>query len=353
MSAFKKLVYCDFEFPKKLRSSNSHFSPFASGDAKWFWDQTVRFILKSNIQLNINTQKFSKSIKNKDGDTFFELWNLWKRSANGECEIHFLEEHQIKFAENIIATEDATQYAFLIKESTAVAQHYAKSWGVVAFSPESWTSNANAKKLGYLYRDSGCVIPKSERRTWADILRSKDNHLSDCNSLIIIDNYLLRKKTSIDKNLYPILEELLPITLDENRQFHLTIVTADKDLNRFSDIFEDLETRISERRPKLPIKIELYVENGIGSLHDRAIITNNAMVELPGGFDLIGKTDMTTKETTIRIQYPGIQSFSDICDGTYIRTIACCREIIRKIRKGCGGEYWSSYDEGEINRMLS
>lgn len=350
MATYKKLVYCDFEFLKKLRSSNSHFSPFASGDAMMFWINALRFVCKSNIQLNADIQTFNKIAKRKDGDTLFELW---KRVANGECEIHFLEEHNVKFVENKICMDDALQCAYLIKEKKAVAQHYAKNLGVVAISVDSWRDNTSAKQLEFLFKDSGCEIPKSERKSWADILRSREYQLFNCNAMIITDNYLLKDPISIQKNLYPILDELLPQTLSEGRIFHLTIVAADRNQERYASVYTELEKKISAIRPNLSISIEMYVEYGIGSLHDRAIITNNTKVEVPGGFDLINKSGKTTKETKVSILYPGIQSFSDSCDGTYTRLLDNCRQIIRKIRNGNGGKFWSTYNDDEINRLLS
>lgn len=350
MATYKKLVYCDFEFLKKLRNSNAHFSPFASGDAMMFWINTLRFVIRSNIQLNINTQTFKDNIRDREGDTFFELW---KRVANGECEIHFLEEHNVKFVENKVCMEDALLYAYLIKEGKAVAQHYAKSLGVVAISADSWRDNTTAKQYEHLYRDSGCEIPKSEKLRWAGILRSKEYQLSNCNAMIITDNYLLKDSISIQKNLYNILDELLPKTLSKGRIFHLTIVAANQNPERYASVFSELKKRISTMRPDLSIRIEMYVECGIGSLHDRAIVTNNVKIEVPGGFDMINKKDITTKETQVSILYPGIQSCSDPCDGTYARLLANCRQIIRKIRNGNGGEYWSNYEDGEVNRLLS
>ena len=100
------------------------------------------------------------------------------------------------------------------------------------------------------------------------------------------------------------------------------------------------------------IKVEIYVEQGIGSLHDRTIITNNVKIEVPGGFDLINKSDKTTKETKVSILHPGVQSCSDPCDGTYLRILVNCHEIIRKIRNGSGGRYWSTFENNKINRLL-
>lgn len=70
------------------------------------------------------------------------------------------------------------------------------------------------------------------------------------------------------------------------------------------------------------------------------------------GFDLINKNDLTTKETKVSILYPGIQSCSDPCDGTYARLLANSRQIIRKIHNGNGGQYWSNYSDGKINRLI-
>ena len=350
MATYKKPVYCDFEFLKKLRSSNGRFSPFGSNEAMLLWLNTLQFLLKSKVQLNIDTKTFQKQIRKRDGDTFFELW---KRVANGECEITFLEEHNAKFYEQRLTSTEGLLNAYLINEKKAVANHHGKKHGVVTITPDCWQDNETAKGKSYLFKDNGWATQKGEYRTWGEMLRSNEYRLADCNSMIIIDNYILKNSIAIEKNLYPILRELLPQELDQKTEFHLTIITENnpnkpQDFNR---IYTSIRKKIEEYFPKLKLQFDLYESSGKGEFHDRTIITNNAIISCEGGFDLINSSGKISKNTKWSILYQGIHSCDGATDVSYCNIVAIASNVVRDIKAGKGGKCYPENNKF-CNRLL-
>lgn len=351
MAAYKKPVYCDFEFLKKLRSSNGRFSPFGSNDAMQMWLNTIKFLLKSKVQLNIDTQTFQKQIRKRDGDTFFELW---KRVANGECEISFLEEHNVKFYEQRLISAEGLMNAYLINEKKAIVNHHGKKYGIVTITPDCWQDNESARQKSYLFTECGWAAQKGEYSSWAEILRSKEYKLSDCNSMIIIDNYILKEDATIENNLFPILKELLPSELDRKVEFHLTIITEsnEKDDQYFHKKYSLINKKIEGWFPNLKLQFDLYVQTGKGKFHDRVIITNNAMISCEGGFDLIGKDGKAKKLTQWHIIHQGIHACDGGYDVNYRNTISQALKVIRKIKSDGGGKCYSRNCKF-FNRLLN
>lgn len=353
MATYKKPVYCDFEFLKKLRSSNGRFSPFGSNDAMQMWLNTLQLLLKSRVQLNIDTQVFHKQTRNREGDTFFELW---KRVANGECEISFLEEHNTKFYESKLASHDGVMNAYLINEKNSIANHHSKKYGVVTLTPDCWRDNESARKKSYLFKDCGWAAQKDEYKNWAEILRSKEYRLSDCNSMIIIDNYILKNDLVIENNLFPILKELLPPELDKRIEFHLSIITEktkdDQDSKYFQGKYSFIKKKIEGLFPNLKLQFDLYIQEGKGEFHDRVIITNNTMISSEGGFDLINRNGKITKHTKWSIIHQGIHACDGGFDVSYLNTISAASAVVRKIKSGCGGKCYPQNSQF-CNRLLN
>ena len=337
MATYKKPIYCDFEFLKKVRNSNGCFSTFGSNDAMKFWLNTLQLLLKSKVQLNIDTKTFLNHTKNGEGDTFSELW---KRVANGECEISFLEDHNTKFYENKLASSDGVKSAYLINEKVSIANHNSKKYGVVIITPDCWQDNESARKKAYLFMDNGWAATKGEHKNWSDILRSGEYKLSECNSMVIIDNYIAKSDLVIEKNLYPILKELLPCELNKNTKFHLTIMTKKSRPYGFNynELYNALKNKINELFPNLKLQFDLYLEDGIGEFHDRAIITNNAMICCDGGFDLINSRGKMSKHTKWSIVYQGIHICEGATDVSYYNLMQEARKLTKKLRSGVGGE---------------
>lgn len=344
MAGYKKSVYCDFDFLKQLRRSNGCLSPFGNNDAMRMWLNALNLLCKSKVQLNIDVKTFQGQIRKRTGDTLFELW---KRVANGESEISFLEEHNVKFYENRLASPEGVMYAYLVNEKRGVVNHLGKKYGVVTITPDCWKGNEAAREKAYLFKDCGWAVKKGESKSWGEMLRSGEYRLSDCNSMIIIDNYILKNNIVIEKNLYPILKVLLPPELDKNIEFHLSIITEDNHAPHqdFGGIYISIRRKIEEMFPNLRLKFDLYVTSGIGEFHDRTIITNNVIISCGGGFDLINSRGKISKNTEWRILHQGIHVCDGATDESYSNIISTALSVIERIKAGNGGRYYPQDSE--------
>ena len=126
--------------------------------------------------------------------------------------------------------------------------------------------------------------------------------LSPCNSLIIIDPYILKgnwnprfatKTNSIELNLIPLLQKIIPQQIEI--PFHLSIfsqaygcvIDTNNNANG-EEVFNYLDKKIHELWPN--IIFSLYhiktTGDGDGDFHSRHILTNNMAINAEDGFDL-------------------------------------------------------------------
>lgn len=344
MAPYRKEVYCEFEFLKKFRNSNGHFSPLDSTDALNVWIGIAKFAQKSHLRLDVDAQKFKKSIKRGDA-----LFSLWKKATEGSCKISFINEHKKEFFEQQIVDSDGLNKVYLLSKNNAICKDFAKKYGVVILTPICWQSNEQAKKVEYLFKDCGSVVEKNREFEWNGILRSEYN-LSHCNAAVIIDNYIHKNNKD---NLLKIVDCILPESL-RNTTFHLTILTEKNEKSEpYEQIYRRLVDNIKKTKPQLHCEVELYVKNGKGEFHDRTILTNNAKIDSGAGFSIRMGKGISENATEIHILHPGIQDCSDTCDISYFNILSEAKKMIQQIEKGCG--HGERYPKGETckNRLIN
>ena len=185
-----------------------------------------------------------------------------------------------------------------------------------------------------------------------DVLQSQHN-LSNCNSIVIIDNYILKSLNNLEEILNALLPRQIPGVTREDK-FYLTIITAKDKSNTRNDenIYRQLVEKIKQIRPNLDFELDLFVEQNTSSntFHDRYILTNNVIIKSGGWFDLI-KNGKATKQTEVSILHPGIQSINDACDDEYMGVI---NRVTSKV-VGCTNEgQWKHYPANEPchNRLI-
>ena len=164
------------------------------------------------------------------------------------------------------------------------------------------------------------TISKRQRIDWNTILKHA-RHV--CNSLVICDLYVLK---NLEKNLFPILETLIPDNIDE--VFQLTIITLEDSSFRMGEQLQRYHVEISEhlRQCRKKTRIDLKIVRADKSQqHDRRILSNNAYIECPGGFDLSDPTGKSTKQTTIWYSFPRFANPRDL--DTFFDVIETAKSI--------------------------
>lgn len=345
MATYRKQVYCEFEFLKKYRDSSSVFNILTDENAVQMWLNVGKFIRKSQIMIDIKDELFAQQFQ-----TLPEKLNIAKKYVQGECVCS--DTHGFEYVENVNTSTKRTRTTYLIDKSAGICRNYASKFGIVTLSPSYWSGEKEAEANSYLFRNCGRSIEEGEYLTWADVLQSQHN-LSNCNSMVIIDNYILKSLNNLEEILKALLPRQIPGVTREDK-FYLTIITAQDRSNTRNDenIYRQLDEKIKQIRPNLDFELDLFVEQNTSSntFHDRYILTNNVIIKSGGGFDLI-KNGKATKQTEVSILHPGIQSINDACDDEYMGVInRVTSKVVRCTNKG----QWKHYPAKEdcANRLI-
>lgn len=168
-------------------------------------------------------------------------------------------------------------------------------YGVLAICPE------NINKFKDILYDNGSAIAKNEQTDW-----NKKLIFSPCNSLVLVDNYILSDEKGVD-NLKKILDILLPQYLYKDLPFQISIFTTLKKCNAKIDIasqncLNKIAFLVEQLRPELYFKLSIF-KCSFEKFHDRIIITNNTYISCGGGFDLM-KDGKSEKATTLNYVFP-------------------------------------------------
>lgn len=156
-------------------------------------------------------------------------------------------------------------------------EKYMNDYGVLAICPD------NIKDFKSILYDNGTAIGKNEQVA-KNILWKKYIKLNPCNSLILIDNYILQKKHYI-YNLENIIDSILPKSLNNNVIFQIYVFTELKFFQKIKNFYDEIKILIRKIRPKLKFDLSLFKCNGY--FHDRIIATNNVYISCGSGFNVL------------------------------------------------------------------
>lgn len=315
MERYRKPVYCDWEFLASLISKQDDSSCL---DNSFNIDQEFaadiqNLLLCSDVKLYLNISSdffydFLKEVEKKRKNALkkgeeAQLTSLEKLvididllQQNNALHLHF-NSSKIQFNDSILDTNQLNALFFSC-ESKEVCANAMKEYGIIVFCAE------NLNDFKYLTFDQGVALKKTEFSNWDQCLSG--NELVPCNSLILIDNYILNDGKSIDENLRNIFNALIPKTLNEKLPFQLTIFTTlcnDRGIpyNSTSRL-EQIQKILNELRPEINFHISI-IKCSKDKFHDRTIITNNLFIGSGGGFDLF-KNGKAQKTTTVCVFHP-------------------------------------------------
>ena len=289
----KRLIYLQYGFWKKLRSSDS------VEDKRLFWD-LYGALECSNIRADIPIDEW-------EGDKDDLLFYLLQNSVDGygtKIERHVPEKIQdaLDFTkkqpiENLCAV-------YLLDEDTQMCKSHSKQLGILCLN-----SNMIKEELRFVRGDA---VMYEKEETYDSFEKCRAQFASPCNSMILIDPYILFNKWSVELNLIPMLSKCLPPEPEnqdgqENQEdqqyfdFHLSILSQTnecyigkyKDKLRYKEIYDYIYAEIRRIRPKLRMKFSLYhintTGNGDDDFHSRHILTNCMLVNSEDGFDVFKK----------------------------------------------------------------
>lgn len=254
---------------------------------------------------------------------------------------------------------------YLLEKGTAYCDGYEMQYGVVAISPQVLS------KQQYLFKGGGIALKnnfkyrdKYKDKEYKDKDLPQESHML-CNSMIIIDPYLLLnndKTSTIPQKLYddllPLLDWLLP-NKSSKIPFHLTILSCVANPKHITNIYEELKRELS-KISKLDIRLGIcYVDKGskkysnIESFHSRHIITNNYIIDAEDGFDLFNSNGYVQKNNaTLSIVFPRLFGDNRKDWTKYQKWIASAKRQVQEIDKNLkGGETHNRLFELKVDNV--
>lgn len=289
----KRLIYLQFGFWKKVRSFDS------VDDKRLFWD-LYGALECGNIRADIPINEWEK-----DADDL--LFYLLQNSADGygtKIEKYVPEKIQDALTVEKEQPPENLCAVYLLDKDTSICEEFSKQLGVLCL-------NAKMIKEHRYVRGSAVMYEKEE--SYDKFEKCKIQLASPCNSMILIDPYILFNKWSIGLNLIPLLDKCLPPEPakqeDQKVIFHLSILSQTnecyigkyKDKLRYEQIYDYIYSEIRRIRPNMKMCFSLYhintTGNGDGDFHSRHILTNCMLVNSEDGFDIFeNKRNEDTKE---------------------------------------------------------
>lgn len=240
------------------------------------------------------------------------LMIILKHSSYKRCDAKYISKQietmcEQNHTDNLCAT-------YLLDRNNTECKAIEDNYGVLALNPTTFLQRS------YIIKGDGfCLDKKIRYKSRYLAFKSKLSH--PCNSLIIIDPYLLIKRSTesetnkiiypgINNNLESLLKAMLPLKLSID--FHLTIVSCLEIPDEIGEVYQKIDVLLKDIREELTVKLCLvYTSKGynynIESFHSRHILSNTFIIDSEDGFDLFNTKGYLTKNNpSISIVFPRI-----------------------------------------------
>ncbi len=234
-------------------------------------------------------------------DDFLKI--IIKQHSYERCDEHYVEKKICNL--NSSNNSEDLSATYMINKEDKECLEIEKDYGILALNAKT-VSNRR-----YLFKGDGFSMDK-RKRYLQRYLTFKEKLYHPCNSLIIIDPYLLikREKDKDDNIIYPgianNLESLLDAILPYNLKidFHLTIISSLGKTEEVKRVYEKIKKSIRRIRRDLNVKLGLfYTGTGyyheIESFHSRHILSNTYAVDSEDGLDLFNENGYLTKNNPV------------------------------------------------------
>lgn len=362
MERYRKCVFCETQFLHEIlsRLSDKTFS-FESLSEYELWMNVRSLLLSSDIKLylNISKSEFDNNIKDiekrrlnaaKKGKDYqlshFEklIWDISLKQRNNEIHLKLLDKYPNLDEFESISDKELDAFYFTCKKRDE-CRKLMEEYGILVVSPE------NIMEFLFVLFDQGVAIHKQEQGNWNNILKE---FVLPCNSMIIVDNYVLNELEQAKENLKGIFEALLPQSLNNCIPFQIIIFSAlrhNKNIDLPGKVRLDEMTKLLESiRPNLKVELTI-VKCSSDKFHDRTIITNNYYIGCGGGFDLF-KSRHSQKTTTVNIVTPYLNHSIKWAIKAYSNLISEASSVYRESPEFMGDSFPYFHIGVNMNRLL-
>ena len=253
-----------------------------------------------------------------DSDPFLMI--LWKKYLTSQADIELFdvitlekpEENAEDLSAVYLTTEDSRKYE-------EIGLHY----GVIVIN------NVDITQKEYLFKGDGFMLKKNATRYDDRYIQFRDKITYPCNSMILIDPYILSKKENIENSLCSLLEAILP-----NKKLQIVyqiaifsmIGAGNRDAAKGGDVYGQLKNLITALRKGLDFDLTLYAIGASEEFHSRIILTNNILFNAADGFDVFKDDGRSNKNAMFDIVMPRLFGNSRQDMSNYLRWIKIAKE---------------------------
>ena len=230
---------------------------------------------------------------------------LWHESG-GSC---FIEKGEIDeiLEKKDFSIEDLCS-VFLLDKDDKTCEKYTQKNGQLCLNASMLTNRS--------FLISGKKIPLAfhEKASYDDM---NDYFHHACNSLILIDPYILKERKYINYHIKPLLKNVLPKSLDI--PFQISIFSGIGNINdatQGESYYNDIVKMLQEICPCLNYNFTLYQIPLQGEgWHARYLITNNLLIHATEGFDFFGPVQgeiKAKKDGKFEVSCPWLEKNNEI-----------------------------------------
>jgi len=289
-----KPIYCELDFLREF-VRNIPQPDLLGDDEKYLSWKKVYQLLKNNLvifdKLIPNEELKELKIK-KDFDLGCRaMWPIIR--DNSELSNSF---HLLRTSNYDQLTNHQLQSIYLMILNQRKKQEIAQSTGILILG------KSEIEKYNSLFADRSVNIEigTEKYKDWNDL--EYPEAIKTSNSLVIVDNYILKDTKKFERNIYSLLNVVLPF--QTSVEYNISICV---ELNSLSESFmqsryDYINNKIHELRPYLNYTLEIL--DACGRFHDRKLITNNIYIRSGEGFDIFP----IRKSTDVEIVFPFMDS---------------------------------------------
>lgn len=309
---YSKKVFCELVFLKEMCMAIAENSLLTFEEQK-VWKSIYNFLTNANIEfhLDVSDEEWGKAYKEahrtelraaKRGENIPKFEYLLSTMYDAA----YANQGRFQFKANFIPLSAQSTgldrnglYLSMLNENDC--KRLSDKSGCMIISPD------NIKRLAPITNDSGWTVRKGDSGTWEQLLAAckiGSWKKIPCNSLTIVDNYLLADTVRLTENLGTLLRILLPQNYAS--VFPIKIIskfrTSQSNELPFGERWNLVKSIISNLKRPYDISLSM-VKCGDNVFHDRTIYTDNMWISCGAGFDLYNK-GKATKSTIVNVVSP-------------------------------------------------
>ena len=343
----RKTVYCEMAFLAQFENDRNLLSTCFDSDMiekiqSYIYFQ--KFVDKSDLVFNASIDSFA-TLK----ESSMLIRTLWKKNVSGECNLTFKTDGFPDLKSDNLNLDDTQLNAiFLTMLDSDKCIEISKRFGVIVINPQM------INLIPHVFIDMGHALPDPEINGW-DFL-SKHNKvftgINISNAMILTDNYIVNTNKSdddIERNLLKLLDIILPVQLDNNVSYELTIFSLAK-TEQEKQKCKTFIGKIKKLREKKYHISASFILVDSADFHDRSIITNNIWISCGHGFDVFKRNNTVGQSTKVDVLYPFMQSFADSAYNAYYNLVDDANKVFERSHR-YNFDYWG--DEQFENRLVT